>query len=54
MKDPGYEMFIAGLSILSVFNLIYELLPGTDIPDNTTNRSEGGSILPFLHWSTVM
>ena len=32
MKDPGYEMFIAGLSILSVFNLIYELLPGTDIP----------------------
>lgn len=31
MKDPGYEMFIAGVSILSVFNLIYELLPGTDI-----------------------
>jgi voltage-gated potassium channel len=32
MKDPGYEMFVAGLSILSVFNLIYELLPGTDTP----------------------
>ena len=32
MKDPGYEMFIAGISILSVFNLIYELVPGTDRP----------------------
>jgi voltage-gated potassium channel len=30
MKDPGYELFVAGISILSVFNLIYELLPGTD------------------------
>jgi voltage-gated potassium channel len=30
MKDPGYEMFIAGISILSVFNMIYGVIPGMD------------------------
>jgi voltage-gated potassium channel len=30
MKDPGYEMFVAAISILSVFNMIYGIIPGMD------------------------